>query len=464
MSNAQSPATWLDTGKISQAVENAISVDNTQLQDILAKSLGIESLNLDEIAALLAVRDREGRKLVAEAANDVKQKVYGDRIVITAPLHVSNHCGSGCLYCSARKGNGEVARKRLSPEELRQAGRMLIRQGHKRVMLVSGQTDEIDIYYYIAAIESLFRLADGPGEIRRINANLGVLKPEDYAELAQTDVGAIHIYQETYHEPSYRAAHPSGPKSDYAGRLTAPGSALRYGMKDVGLGLCLGLGPTAFDVLALAAHADHLAREYGIGSRNINLHRCRPAPGCDYAAPYAMNDADFLHTVAVTRLAVPYAGIILTTREPAGIWREGCDAGGSQLITGSLANPYESWVEAPGERAPFPIGEATHLDDVVQFLLRKAKHLPSFCSACPRLGRNSDEFLSMVRQCAIKSQCGPNSLASFQEFLLNYSTPYTRELGEKLISEKLANLEPAEKGAAERLLEHVRAGRVDEFI
>lgn len=455
---------WLDPGAIETALTRESAPESSVVRDILDKSLALESLGLDEIVALLRVRDENDRKLILATADLVKQKVYGDRIVITAPLHIDNHCASECLYCAYRKSNGEIRRKRLDQKELREAGRKLIRQGHKRLILVSGQAGQTDVEYCGEAISALMRLFDGGGEIRRVNIDLGVLDPAEYAILKQTDAGTVHIYQETYHEKSYKQAHPAGPKSDFATRLNSPGVALESGMEDVGLGLALGLGPRDFDLLALARHVAHLTHEYGTGSRNINLHRVRPAPGCNYEPPYAMNDEDFLMSVAITRLAIPYAGILLTTREPAGLWRQGCATGCSQLLTGSVANPYESWADAPGEKAPFPIGEDTHLDEVVRFLLEDAKHLPSFCTACPRLGRGGKEFISMVCEGDIKTQCGPNSMASFMEFLLNYATPYTRSLGEKLISEKLEQLGEHERGAAERLLQKVRSGRMDEFI
>ena len=455
---------WLDTAAISSALDRTGEPESGVVKDVIAKSIALEPLGFDEITVLLRAKSGEARKLIAKSADEVKQKVYGDRIVLTAPLHLSNHCASDCLYCSAHKGNAHVQRKRLDKAEIREAGRKLLRQGHKRLVLTSGQMDTTDVSYLAEAINILFRLFEGPGEIRRVNVNVGALGKEEFGELALADPGGALIYQETYHQPSYEAAHKSGPKSDYLARLLSPDVALSAGIKDVGLGLCLGLGPSDFDILALSAHASHLARDFGVGSRNINLHRCRPAPGCGYNPPYAMNDADFLHCVAVTRLAIPYAGIILTTREPSGLWREACGTGCSQLLTGSLANPYESWVEAPGEKTPFPIGEETHLDEVVRFLLEDARHLPSFCTACPRLGRSGGEFISMVSQGDIKSQCGPNSLASFMEFLLNYATPYTRQLGEKLINEKLEQMDEHERGASERLLQKVRSGRMDEFI
>ncbi len=457
-------AHWLDQGAIEIALSRESAPENQVVREILDKSVVLEPLGLDEIVALLRVRDPEARKLIAGTADLVKQKAYGDRIVLTAPLHIANHCASECLYCASRKGNTQVQRKRLDPSQVRDAARRLIRQGHKRLVLVSGQATESDVEYYAEVIDALYGLFEGNGELRRVNLDIGALTPEEYAVLKRTDAGTVNIYQETYHQPSYALAHVGGPKSDYATRLAAPDVALRSEMKDVGLGLALGLGPWDYDILALSRHAAHLAAEFGAGPRTINLHRVRPAPGCDYRPPYALNDDEFLHCVAVTRLAIPYTGILLTTREPAGLWRAACNTGCSQLLTGSVANPYESWADAPGEKTPFPIGEDTHLDEVVRFLLEEARHLPSFCTACPRLGRSGAEFISLVSSGNIKTQCGPNSLASFLEFLLNYATPFTRQLGEKVINEKLEQMDEHDRRAAEKLLLKVRSGRTDEFI
>lgn len=455
---------WLDHNAIEIALSRESAPEKAVVRDILDKSLALECLGLDEIVALLRIRDPEDKKLLLATADLVKQKVYGDRIVITAPLHINNQCQSECLYCAFRKGNDQVRHTRLNPPELLEAGKKLIRQGHKRLVLVSGQAGEKEVNYYAEAINALFHLSVDNGEIRRVNIDLGALTAGEYAILKDADPGTVNIYQETYHEKSYRLAHPGGPKSDFAFRINNPDLALESGMADVGLGLALGLGPRDYDLLGLAMHVAHLSHAYGVGSRTVNLHRVRPAPGCDYQPPYALNDEEFLQCVAIVRLAIPYTGILLTTREPAGLWRQGCNAGCSQLLTGSVANPYESWADAPGEKAPFPIGEDTHLDEVVRFLLEEARHVPSFCTACPRLGRSGREFISMVSDGDIKSQCGPNSLASFMEFLINYATPYTRQLGEKLIVEKLEKLEEHERGAAEKLLQKVRSGRNDEFI
>lgn len=453
---------WLDARTIENALAWPAPAD--ALSNILARATDLAPLSLAEIAALALVEDPVERKRIAQAADAVKQKVYGDRIALTAPLHLDNHCASGCLYCSAHAGNTHIIRARLDAAQVAEAGLKLIRQGHKRVILTSGQTGDGDADWLCECAKILSRLSDGPGEIRRINVCAGAFEPDQCEKLAMADIGALLIYQETYHEESYAKAHPSGPKSDYKKRLAAPGVALDSCVKDIGLGLCLGLGPWRFDLLALYLHASWLASQHGLGCRNVNLHRCRPAPGCDWQPPYPLSDADFLHCVAVTRLAIPHVGLILTTKEPSGLWKDACDAGASQLLTGSLANPYDDWLNGSNEKTPFPTEQATNLDEVVRFLLEDGRHLPTFCAACPRLGREGQEFIEMAISGDLHGLCEPNSLASFLEYLLNYATPYTRELGEKAILAKLDRLSGHARGAAERLLTLARAGRMDEFI
>lgn len=455
---------WFDAHSIDRALERKTPPDGAELRDILNKSLALQSLSMDETVALMRVRDGMGIGRIMAAADEVKQRVYGDRIVLSAPLHISNHCGSECLYCVNRTSNKAIERKYMTSPEIREAGLKLIRQGHKRIFLVSGQLPNADIEYLTEAISILYTVFDGVGEVHSVSVNVGALQPAEYAALLEAYVGTVLIYQDTYHEPSYHAAHLAGPKSDYHARLNAADVAFSAGVPDVGGGLMLGLGPWEYDLLGLVQHQAHLVRAYDTSYRTISLHRMRCAPGSNMQTPYHVKDADYLRCVAIARLAIPYAGIILTTKEPAGLWRDGCSAGASQLLTGSVANPYSNWLDEPGHKVPFPIGEDCHVDEVVRFLLEEARHLPSFCAACPRLGRSGEEFLSMVRECGMKSQCGPNSAASFLEFLLHYATPYTRAMGEQLLAEKMGKMPPVEHGAAERLLTKVRAGRVDEFI
>ncbi len=456
---------WLTPQEIDSVLAKVAEPDSAELSAILEKSLALQPLGLAEVAALLRVESKDGLRDIFETADKVKQKVYGDRIVLTAPLHLSNHCGSECLYCANRRGNTLIERKYMTPPEMREAALHLVRQGHKRVILVSGQLPNADVEYLAEAVSVMYTVYDDLGELRRVNINAGMLSEEDFRTLVRYDIGSMLLFQETYHEESYRAAHKSGPKSNYFRRLHGPDIAKQAGVNEVGLGLLLGLGPWKFDLLALAQHSAHLLRLYGEGAHTVSLFRMRPAPGSDFMPPYPLSDADFLRCVAVARLALPTSGLILTTREPSGLWRNGCSAGASQLITGSLANPYQDWNEGAGEHGvKFPMSEDLHVDEVVRFLLEESRHLPSFCTACPRLGRIGNEFNAIASDCGMRSQCGPNSIASFMEFLLRYATPYTRGLGDRLIAEKLRAMSEGERMAAVRMLQKVLAGRVDEFI
>ena len=260
---------WLDTQAIEKALSRESAPDSAELRDILDKSLALESLGIQEAVALMRVSDAEHLALLLHTADQVKQKVYGDRIVLSAPLHISNYCGSECLYCANRRGNTAVERKYMTPPEMREAGRKLIRQGHKRVFLVSGQLPNADVEYLEEAVSVLYTAFDGVGEIRRVNINVGPLKAEEYALLQAADVGTVLIYQDTYHEASYRAAHVSGPKSDYLARLHAPDTAFQAGVGDVGLGL---LRPVQ-DALSAQRRGISALRGHHPSGRAVYRHR-----------------------------------------------------------------------------------------------------------------------------------------------------------------------------------------------
>lgn len=413
----------------------------------------------------MRVTDPEDVALMMKTADAVKQKVYGDRIVLTAPLHISNHCGSECLYCANRKSNTLIQRKYMTSPEMREAAGKLIRQGHKRIVLVSGQLPNADVEYLAEAISIMYTVFDGHGEVRRVNVNVGPLNADQYSVLLDADVGTVLIYQDTYHPDYYKAAHVAGPRAitkSASTRLKWPWApvcamwvlaccwALRPGSSMCWPPCCMWPISTACSVPAATPSAC-----------SVCVLR-RAACSCPR---HPLSDDEFLRCVAIMRLAVPHAGVVVTTREPSGLWRDACSSGVSQVFTGSVGSAYETWSEKPGpDGIPFPLGEDTHLDEVVRFLMEEAEHLPSFCTACPRLGRSGADFMSMVRECGMRSQCSPNSIASFEEFLLNYATPFTREASERLIARKLPQMSDVERGAAERLLQKVKSGRMDEFI
>ena len=410
-------------------------------------------------------------KAAAERGLTIKVETHG-QVGVENELTKSEIAGAKAVVVAADK---DVQAERFAGKPMVSVGvskalsveaaGKLIRQGHKRIVLVSGQLPNADVEYLAEAISIMYTVFDGHGEVRRVNVNVGPLSADQYSVLLDAEVGNVLIYQDTYHPDYYKAAHVAGPKSHYEKRLNAPEVALGAGVRDVGLGLLLGLAPWQFDVLATMLHVAHLNRLFGAGGHTISMFRLRPAPGSLFVPPHPLSDDEFLRCVAIMRLAVPHAGVVVTTREPSGLWRDACSSGVSQVFTGSVGSAYETWSEKPGpDGIPFPLGEDTHLDEVVRFLMEEAEHLPSFCTACPRLGRSGADFMSMVRECGMRSQCSPNSIASFEEFLINYATPFTREAGERLIARKLPQMSEVERGAAERLLQKVKSGRMDEFI
>ncbi|MDD6181287.1 MAG: [FeFe] hydrogenase H-cluster radical SAM maturase HydG [Desulfovibrionaceae bacterium] len=467
MAHKEIPA-WLDTAAIAAALEQAKAPGKEELQEIFAKSLNLQNLTIEEAASLMAVEDPADRRAIQVTANMVKEKVYGDRVVLTAPLHVSNYCDSECTYCANKHSNMLVERKRMTRDEIVEATRKLIRQGHKRVLLVAGaHRADGGIEYVLEAARTIYSVREHSGEIRRVNINLTPLHKDEYEAFRNADIGSCLLYQDTYFEKSYRSHHLRGPKSNFEQRLRSLDVAIEAGLSGVGMGLMLGLGPWKFDLLALMLHVAHLERAYDVGATTISLHRMRPVPcSVQVPVPYPVSDADYLHAVAIMRLAVPYAGIILTTKEPASLWRQGCGCGCSQLLTGSVANPYEHFNTNPQEgEVKFPIGEDCHVDEVVRFLLEEAEHMPSFCTACPRLGRSGQNFLDMMHEYGtMASQCGPNAVSSFSEYLYHYASPITRDEGEAMLRKKLAKMPENYRGAAERLLKKISVGRVDEFI
>ncbi|MCR5814465.1 MAG: [FeFe] hydrogenase H-cluster radical SAM maturase HydG [Desulfovibrio sp.] len=454
---------WFRPSLIEEVLQRNNPPDDHELSDILAKSKELTSLNSKEIVALMRVHSPDQLETMLSTAFEVKQKVYGDRVVLSAPLHIANYCGSECLYCANRKSNTTIERHYMNLKEMRESGLKLARQGHKRVFLVTGQLPNADIEYLVDAIRVFYSIFEGKDEIRRVNVNVGPLDADDYAVLQQADVGTVLLYQDTYHEEAYHRAHPAGPKSDYTSRLNAPETALQSGIFDTGLGLVLGLGPWQFDILALARHADYLLQNYGTGGRTVSMHRLRPAPGCHFSTPYPVSDSEYLRCVAIVRLAIPYTGIILTSKEPANLWRDGCSVGASQILTGSVANPYSTWNDGP-DKVPFPLGEECHVEEVVRFLLEDARQLPSFCTACPRIGRQGSLFTSMVREGEMKNQCGPNSMSTFLEYLLHYASAETKRLGLRLIDDKLAEMPELTRRRAKILLDGIKRGKNDEFV
>lgn len=467
-------ATWLDEAEIATALQNSSTPDAAHVEDIIQKSLELNGLDFQDVAVLSHIRQPEQLQALFDAAKRVKETIYGRRLVLFAPLYVSNHCGNECLYCAFRRSNTALHRRALQLDEIRRETEILVDQGHKRVLLVAGEaypavSSSKGLDYIFDAIRTVYDVRNGHGgEIRRINVNIAPLATEEFRALKETGIGTYQLFQETYHRATYAAVHVGGVKKDYDWRATAVDRAMEAGIDDVGLGVLFGLADWRFDLLGLMAHIRHLEARFGVGCHTVSVPRIEPACGSDMAAtpPHAVSDADFLKLTAILRLAVPYTGIIMSTRENADTRRATLELGVSQISAGSRTNPggyAESLDQTRDEdAAQFQLGDHRSLEEVVKDISALG-YIPSFCTACYRLGRTGHDFMDMAKPGLIKEKCGPNALSTFLEYLLDYTKTETRTAGLSAIDLELADMDGKVRRLSERMLERVHAGKRDVF-
>jgi 2-iminoacetate synthase len=426
-----------------------------RVREIVAKSLDKQALNLEETAALLAADTPELTEEVLAAARELKRRVYGNRVVLFAPLYIGNECVNDCQYCAFRRSNPEAVRRTLDEAQLRGQVEALERVGHKRLILVFGEHPMYDAQYIADCVRTVYDVRVDHGEIRRVNINAAPTDHDGYRKIKEAGIGTYQIFQETYHHETYRRFHPPGTrKGEYLYRLDGLSRAFEAGCDDVGIGALFGLYDWRFEVLGLVAHARFLQERYGVGPHTISFPRLRPAAGTRFDERYFVRDADFLRLIAILRLSVPYTGLILTAREPAELRREAMAFGVSQIDAGSRieiggyreagdaqvmrARPAEAAAGGNG-REQFSLGDVRGLDEVMCELIRDG-YLPSFCTACYRLGRTGEHFMEFAIPGFIKRYCTPNALTTLAEYLVDYAGDETRAAGEKLISEELAKL------------------------
>jgi 2-iminoacetate synthase len=440
-------------------------MDPKVVRDILAAALEGKGLQAKEVATLAAVRDPDLLRELFETAREIKHRIYGKRLVLFAPLYVSNLCGNECLYCAFRATNRDVVRRSLSQEEIARETKALIDQGHKRVLLVAGEAySKKGIGYILDSLATVYGVKGVRGEIRRVNVNIAPLTVEEFRGLKSAGIGTYQLFQETYHRPTYQAVHTAGKKADYDWRVETMDRAMEAGIDDVGIGVLFGLADWRFEILALMNHVRHLESKFGVGPHTISVPRLEPATGSDMAAhpPHAVSDTDFRKIVAILRLAVPYTGIIMSTRETAHIRRESFALGVSQISAGSRTNPggYAQGENLTGEQ--FSLGDHRPLDDVIRDVAAMG-YLPSFCTACYRLGRTGLDFMDLAKPGEIRKHCDPNALATFLEYLIDFGSPATREVGEKLISDQLEGMDPQSREFSRKMLDRVRSGHRDVY-
>jgi 2-iminoacetate synthase len=456
----------IDEARIFTALEAAHAPDDGELDAILAKARELRGLTLDDAAVLLQARGAQCERIFA-TAKAAKEAIYGRRMVLFAPLYTTNICVNDCLYCNFRRSNTDLKRRRLSLDEIADETRALERQGHKRVLMVLGEDPQVAIDTMVAEIQTVYATREGHGEIRRVNINAAPMEPDRFAALKDAGIGTYQCFQETYHRATYAKMHPPGPKADYDYRVTVFDRAIAGGVDDFGLGGLFGLADPRFEVLALLMHADYLERTYGHGPHTISFPRIEPAPGAPAAnnPPYILADAEVKLIVATLRLAVPYTGIIMSTREGATMRNELMHLGVSQLSAGSSTSPggYRDG-EDKGEAPQFLTGDHRDLDTMVRALCA-GDFMPSFCTGCYRKGRTGGDFMELAKPGHIQTFCSSNGLITFLEYLLDYATPATRAEGEALITRHLARIEDEKLRAwTAQQLEDTRAGVRDLYV
>jgi 2-iminoacetate synthase len=438
-----------------------------RVRELLAKAREMHGLSMEEVACLSFV---EAPELIAEifaAAKQIKEEIYGTRLVLFAPLYISNRCANECTYCAFRATNATLKRRTLTQEEIADETRILVRQGHKRVLMVAGEALPPQGFQYILdSIATIYNTKVGNGEIRRVNVNLAPQTVERFRQLKEAEIGTFQLFQETYHRPTYAAVHLKGTKRDYDWRTTAFDRAMEAGIDDIGMGALFGLYEWRFEIMAMMQQIRHLEEKFGVGPHTISFPRIEPAVGSEIASqpPHAVSDADFLKMIAIMRLAVPYTGMIMSTRETAEVRRATLELGISQISAGSRTDPggYKDG-EGDPNGSQFQLGDHRTIEEVVTDVVSLG-FLPSFCTACYRLGRTGQDFMDIAKPGEIKYHCQPNALSTFQEYLCDYATPEAKAAGEKFISIELQQMDQQQTATALPMLNKVRRGERDVFV
>ena len=433
------------------------SKNPARVEEILAKAALCKGLTHREAAILLDCDDPVLEEKIYALAREIKHKFYGNRIVLFAPLYLSNYCINGCVYCPYHAKNRSIPRKKLSQAEIEAETRALIRTGHKRLALEAGEDPVHNpLEYILDSIKTIYSVNEGGNSIRRVNVNIAATDVESYRKLKAAGIGTYILFQETYNKEQYKQLHPTGPKSDYDWHTEAMDRAQEGGCDDVGIGVLFGLSGYRYELVGLLMHAEHLEARFGVGPHTISMPRICPADDISLDSfPDALPDAVFRKIVAVLRVAVPYTGMIISTRESARMRSLLLDSGISQISGGSRTSVggYTT-EERHDETSQFDVSDTRSLDEVVRWLLEQ-DHIPSFCTACYREGRTGDRFMSLCKSGKIHLCCTPNALMTLKEYLVDYASPETRALGEALIERSLSDI-PLER-TREITRDHLKA-------
>ena len=427
------------------------------IDSLIEKATLKKGLSHREASVLLACDDEERNQKIFKLAEQIKKEFYGNRIVMFAPLYLSNYCINGCTYCPYHMKNKHIARKKLSQEEIRREVIALQDMGHKRLALEAGEDPVHNTMdYYLESIKTIYDIKHRNGAIRRVNINIAATTVDNYRLLKEAGIGTYILFQETYHKESYLELHPTGPKHDYNYHTEAMDRAMEGGIDDVGLGVLFGLDKYRYEFAGLLMHAEHLEAAFGVGPHTISVPRLKRADDIDPEQfDNGIDDDIFAKLIACIRISVPYTGMIISTRENQKTRERALHLGISQISGGSrtsVGGYYEP--ESEDEKSEqFDVSDTRTLDEVVRWLM-EMDYIPSFCTACYREGRTGDRFMTLLKNGQIQNCCHPNALMTLKEYLMDYASPATKALGDKLIAKEVFNV-PNEKARAV-VLENLR--------
>jgi 2-iminoacetate synthase len=461
---------FIDDAKITELLTKNARPERAHVEEIIAKAMELKGLSPEETAVLLRTEDEELIGMIRQAARQIKQAIYGNRLVLFAPLYIANHCSNDCLYCGFRRSNKELTRVALSMEQIENEVRVLEREGHKRLLMLCGEhPSRSSLDYFVEAIETAYAVkTEKGGEIRRINVEIAPLTVPEFRRLKETKIGTYVLFQETYHHETYRKMHPRGPKADFAWRVTAMHRAQEGGISDVGIGALFGLYNYRYEVLGMLSHARQLEKDCGVGPHTLSIPRLQPALNAPAAItpPCPVGDEEFKTLVAILRLAVPYTGMIMSTRESPELRNELFNLGVSQISAGSRTDPggYEKDSSERFRAAQFNLGDTRTLDEVIHDITRMG-HIPSFCTACYRLGRVGKDFMDLAKPGLIQKFCRTNAILTFKEYLMDYAAAETRNAGEKLIERLVSETKVAgTRRTVTTRLAHLEKGQRDLYV
>ncbi len=438
--------------------------DNLELiEEILEKAAKKKGISHREASVLLASDIPEVNEKIEKLAMEIKEEFYGSRIVMFAPLYLSNYCVNGCVYCPYHAQNKTIPRKKLTQEEIKQEVIALADMGHKRLALETGE-DPVNnpIEYVLESIKTIYSIKHKNGNIRRVNVNIAATTVENYRKLKEVGIGTYILFQETYHKESYEQLHPTGPKHNYAYHTEAMDRAMDGGIDDVGLGVLFGLELYKYELAGLLMHAEHLEAKYGVGPHTISVPRIRHADDIDADSfDNGINDDIFAKIVAIIRIAVPYTGMIISTRESQACRERVLKLGISQISGGSKTSVGGYCDNSNEGSEQFDVSDTRTLDEVVNWLM-KLGYIPSFCTACYREGRTGDRFMSLLKSGQIANCCHPNALMTLNEYLQDYASDDTKKIGIELIKKELKNIPNLKtREIAEKYINEIENGKRD---